>query len=141
MQVLVCPFSGSPCILFDEYIKVFPPLKQASSFMLSVHLITRQSDIPHFIDTLCLDTQRICKPAWSLTLHSLVISSSKIQMTLSYFHQRTASAYHQKADQDRTTHAYTIGQEMTVSTSMVKQSLINVGMMKAKLSLWGILNQ
>lgn len=57
------------------------------------------------------------------------------------FSLSTASAYHQKADQDRTTHAYTIGQEMTVSKSMVKPPLINVGMKKAKLSLKGILNQ
>lgn len=57
------------------------------------------------------------------------------------FSLSTASAYHQKADQDRGTHAYTIGQEMTVSKSMVKPPLINVGMMKAKLSLKGILNQ
>lgn len=85
--------------------------------------------------------QSICKPARSLPLHSFSISFSKIQTTQSYFHQRTASAYHQKADQEWTTHAYTIGQEMTVSKSMVKPSLINVGTMKAKLSLWGILNQ
>lgn len=50
-------------------------------------------------------------------------------------------AYHQKAGRDRGTHAYTIGQEMTVSRSMVKPPLIIVGMMKANLSLKGILNQ
>lgn len=55
-----------------------------------------------------------------------------------YFHQHSASAYHQKADQDRTTHAYIIRQEIIVLKSMVKPSLINVGIMKAKLSLWGI---
>lgn len=69
------------------------------------------------------------------------LSSSKIQMTPSSFSPSRALAYHQKADQDRVTHAYTIGQEMTVSKSTVKASLINVGMMKAKLSLKGILNQ
>lgn len=74
----------------------------------------------------------------SLPLHSLFISFSEIQITSSYFHQHSASAYHQEADQDKTTHAYTIGLEMTVSKSMVKPSLINVGMMNAKLSLWGI---
>lgn len=68
-------------------------------------------------------------------------SFSKIQMTPSSFSPRRALAYHQKADQDRVTHAYTIGQEMTVSKSTVKASLINVGMMKAKLSLKGILYQ
>lgn len=62
-------------------------------------------------------------------------------MTPSSFSPSRALAYHQKADQDRVTHAYTIGQEMTVSKSTVKASLINVGMMKAKLSLKGILNQ
>lgn len=62
-------------------------------------------------------------------------------MTPSSFSPSRALAYRQKADQDRVTHAYTIGQEMTVSKSTVKASLINVGMMKAKLSLKGILNQ
>lgn len=69
------------------------------------------------------------------------LSFSKIQMTPSSFSPSRALAYHQKADQDRVTHAYTIGQEMTVSKSTVKASLINVGMMKAKLSLKGVLNQ
>lgn len=69
------------------------------------------------------------------------LSFSKIQMTPSSFSPSRALAYHQKADQDRVTHAYTIGREMTVSKSTVKASLINVGMMKAKLSLKGILNQ
>lgn len=69
------------------------------------------------------------------------LSFSKIRKTPSSFSPSRAPAYHQKADQDRVTHAYTIGQEMTVSESTVKASLINVGMMKAKLSLKGILNQ
>lgn len=69
------------------------------------------------------------------------LSFSKIRKTPSSFSPSRAAAYHQKADQDRVTHAYTIGQEMTVSESTVKASLINVGMMKAKLSLKGILNQ
>lgn len=68
-------------------------------------------------------------------------SSSKIQTTSSYFHQVRHQAYHQKAGRDRGTHAYTIGQEMTVSRSMVKPPLINVGTMKANLSLKGILNR
>lgn len=88
----------------------------------------------------CLVSQRMCELAGTLPLLSIFISFSKIQITSSYFHQHTASAYHQKADQARITHAYTIGQEMTVSKSMVKPGLINEAMMKAKLLLWGILN-
>lgn len=37
----------------------------------------------------------------------IYISFSNIQITSSYFHQHTASTYHQKAGEDRTTHAYT----------------------------------
>lgn len=57
------------------------------------------------------------------------------------FTKSNIRAYHQKAGRDTATHAYTIGQEMTVSGSMVKPPLINVGMMKANLSLKGILNR
>lgn len=63
------------------------------------------------------------------------------QTTSSYFRHVRHRAYHQKAGRDRGTHAYTIGQEMAVSRSMVKPPLINVGMMKANLSLKGILNR
>lgn len=43
--------------------------------------------------------------SFSLSMH--YISFSNIQITSSYFHQHTASTYHQKAGEDRTTHAYT----------------------------------
>lgn len=122
-------------MLFHQEMKAFPPLEHLSSLTLSVHLITSHSDIAYFIVTPRTEDQ--LGPCRCTVSSKLLKNSDDFKL----FSLSTASAYHQKADQDRTTHAYTIGQEMTVSKSMVKPPLINVGMMKAKLSLKGILNQ
>lgn len=41
----------APMLHLMDNMKAFPPLKQPSSFILSVHLIASQSDAPHFIKT------------------------------------------------------------------------------------------
>lgn len=71
MQFLIYCLHDGSYVSFDEYIKAFPPWKQPSSFILSLHFTASQSDAPCFIKTPCLVAQRIWKLARSLHLYSL----------------------------------------------------------------------